>query len=215
MKITKLGHSCLIIEIKEINILIDPGSWTIEQHQKIKDIDIILITHKHADHLHLESFKEIIKNNPEAAIYTNSDVGEVLSGQGISFKVLEGIASAEAKGIKLEAFDCEHEEIYSPVVPLPKNTGYFIDEKFFYPGDSLTEPNRDIEIMGLPIAGPFMTLAQGIDYAKKVKPKKCFPMHDGMIKEESLIIYYKITQKALEKDEIEFVPIEIGNAVEF
>jgi len=48
MTLTKLGHCCLIIEDQGLRILTDPGEYTILQNQ-VKDIDLILITHEHAD----------------------------------------------------------------------------------------------------------------------------------------------------------------------
>lgn len=30
-----------------------------------------------------------------------------------------------------------------------QNTGYFINDKLFYPGDALTNPNKEIEILAL------------------------------------------------------------------
>ena len=55
MKITKLGHCCLLIETKDKRILTDPGSYTVEAHSKLGNIDYILFTHEHQDHYHLES----------------------------------------------------------------------------------------------------------------------------------------------------------------
>src|SRR4051812_27786091 len=57
MKIKKLGHCCLVIETKGIRIMTDPGNYSTLQADE-KNIDIILITHEHTDHLHIESLKK-------------------------------------------------------------------------------------------------------------------------------------------------------------
>lgn len=54
MKITKLGHCCLVIEEAGQKILTDPGTFTTSQND-MTDINILLITHEHADHYHLDS----------------------------------------------------------------------------------------------------------------------------------------------------------------
>ena len=72
MKIKKLGHCCLVIETNGKRIMTDPGSYTVDEQSNEKNIDLILITHEHGDHLHVESLKNILKNNTEAAIITNS-----------------------------------------------------------------------------------------------------------------------------------------------
>ena len=61
MKITKFGHCCLLIETKGKRVLTDPGSYTVEAHSKITDIDYLLFTHEHQDHYHLESLKVLRK----------------------------------------------------------------------------------------------------------------------------------------------------------
>ena len=63
MTITKIGHCCLLIEFNERKILTDPGTFSSAQNTLI-GIDVVLITHEHADHIHVESLAEIIKNNP-------------------------------------------------------------------------------------------------------------------------------------------------------
>ena len=65
MNVTKLDHCCLLINHKGLRILTDPGHYTVDLQNRLKNIDIILITHEHQDHLHTESLHELIKNNPK------------------------------------------------------------------------------------------------------------------------------------------------------
>ena len=39
MKIKKLGHCCLVIEINGRKIMTDPGSWTTDEQIKERNID--------------------------------------------------------------------------------------------------------------------------------------------------------------------------------
>jgi hypothetical protein len=88
MKITKFGHCCLLIETKGKRILTDPGSWSSLQND-ISNLDIILITHEHTDHMHVESLQTILSNNKDVQIFTNSGVGKILSEKGIGYSLLE------------------------------------------------------------------------------------------------------------------------------
>lgn len=213
MEITKLGHCCLVIEIDGVKILTDPGAWTSEQNQ-VKDIDIILITHEHLDHLHVESVKAILANNPPVVIYTNSGVGKILGEAGIGYKLLEKGAAETIKNILFESFECPHGEIYSGI-PLPQNTGYRIGNKLFYPGDSFTNPQVPVEILALPVAGPWMKISEAIDYAKAVKPQVCFPVHDGMIRHDIAGAFHAIAQRVIEQSGIKVVPLLAGESHEF
>jgi L-ascorbate metabolism protein UlaG (beta-lactamase superfamily) len=213
MKLTKFGHCCLLIETKGLKILTDPGNFTTEQNE-VKDIDMVLITHEHGDHLHVDSLKEVIKNNPEARVFTNSGVGKILDENGISCTLLEGRATETIGEVQIEAYDGKHEEIYKDFGQV-QNTGYFIDNKLFYPGDSFHNPEREVEVLALPVAGPWAVIHEVINYALAVKPKKVFPVHDGMIK-ESFRGFTKMLGDAILKDKgIEFVPMADGETKEF
>ncbi|MEX2054789.1 MAG: MBL fold metallo-hydrolase [Candidatus Andersenbacteria bacterium] len=180
MTITKLGHCCLVIEEAGVKILTDPGVWTTAQHD-LKNIDAILITHEHPDHFHLDSLRVVQSNNPEAIIITNRGVGKLLDSEGTSYALIEHGQSTSVKEVLIEGYGDEHAPIYPSIVPVV-NTGYLIAERFFYPGDAFTIPPKSAEVLALPVAGPWLTIAQAIDFAKTIKPKHAFPVHDGMLK---------------------------------
>ena len=180
MKITKLGHCCLVIEDSGVKILTDPGAYSKAQNQ-ITGIDIILITHEHPDHFHLESLRVVLKNNPASKIFTNSGVGALLQKEKIPFILLEDGRRSTEHTILLEGISQKHAVIY-PGFGDVINTGYFIQNRFFYPGDAFTDPQKPVEILALPVSGPWMKISEAIDYAKIIKPKIAFPVHDGMLK---------------------------------
>ena len=181
MKITKFGHCCLLVEEGGLRILIDPGNYTSKQNE-IKGIHVILITHhEHRDHLDMESLKLVLKNNPSAKIMTNRSAGTVLERERIPYTVLEGGQSTSENGILIEGFGRKHAIIY-PTLPEIDNTGYFIANRFFYPGDALTNPNKRVEILAFPVTAVWIKMSEAIDYVKELKPKICFPVHEGNLK---------------------------------
>lgn len=205
MKIKKLGHCCLVIEENERRIMTDPGSWTTETQKEEKNIDIILITHEHGDHIHIESLKEIIKNSPGAVVITNKGVGKLLDEAGIKYEILENKTPKDLLGIEVEAHECKHEEIFEDLGQV-QNTGYFINRRLFYPGDAFYNPNEPVEILALPVAGPWTNVKNAINYALEIKPKICFPVHDGML--ISFGANHNITKIVLEKSNIIFKDFE-------
>lgn len=213
MKIKKLGHCCLLVDTGKVKILTDPGSFTVDAHKGITGIDIILVTHEHGDHIHVDSLKEIIKNNPDAQVITNTAVGKLIEDAGIPFKKVEGSDATEILGALIEAFDAQHEEIFEQVGQV-QNTGYFVDNTFFYPGDAYCNPNKEIEVLALPVAGPWCKTPEAIRYALELKPKKAFPVHDGMIKEDKIGVAYKHPQNILGQHNIEFIPMMDGDEIE-
>jgi L-ascorbate metabolism protein UlaG (beta-lactamase superfamily) len=213
MKIKKFGHCCLLIQTNNLTILTDPGAFSNEQNT-IQGIDVVLITHEHHDHLHIDSLKEVLKNNPNAQVLTNSEVAKKLDEAGISYTILEGSDLKNINNIEIQACDSKHEEIFEEVGQV-KNTGYLIDNKLFYPGDSYGNPNKEIDILALPVAGPWCKISEAINYALKLKPKKAFPIHDGALQKERIGGAHKIPAQVLSQNGIEFMPMIDGDEREF
>ncbi|MBI5466019.1 MAG: MBL fold metallo-hydrolase [Candidatus Kerfeldbacteria bacterium] len=211
MKIAKLGHCCLVIEQGGLRILTDPGDYTTAQ-TGVRNIDAVLITHEHGDHLHLASLKIVLANNPGARVYTNSGVGEILKSEGLQYELLEDGQSAVIKGVTIEAHGAQHAPIH-PSVKEVVNTGYLIAGRFFHPGDAFYNPDRPIEILALPVSAPWLKIAEALEYAQVIKPKVCFPVHDGALK-----IFgapHKLPAAVLPPLGIGFKIPELGVAMEF
>jgi len=206
MKLTKFGHCCLLIEENELRVLTDPGNYTTAQND-IKDIDIVLITHEHADHLHIESLKNVIANNPRVKIITNGSVGTLLAKEEINYSIVDDGKQTTEKGVTIEGFGREHAEIFRTWKKV-ENTSYFIGQKFFYPGDAFYDPKRPVEILALPVAGPWCKISEVIDYALAIKPKKCFPVHDGVLSRPDTT--YRICGTIIGETGSEFFVPEIG-----
>ena len=179
MKITKFGHCCLLLEVDGIKILTDPGSFTTAQND-ITGLDAVLITHSHQDHYHAESVPMLVKNNPEAVFITNNEVGELLKKEGVTYtKVGDGELTV-VKGIKIEGFGKDHAQIYG-TMGLVENTGYFVADKFYFPGDNFHNPGKQVDVLALPVAAPWMKISDAINFVKEIKPRVTFGVHDGMI----------------------------------
>ena len=211
MHITKFGHCCLLIEENGVRILTDPGTYSTQQNE-VKNIDVVLITHEHADHVHIDSLKAILKHNPLAQVITNTSVGALLEKEGIAFQIVEDGQQTTKNGVLIEGFGNVHALLHASIPPI-QNTGYFVANKLFYPGDAFTNPGKHVEILALPVAGPWMKLAEAIDYALEIKPNICFPVHDGILKSPGLT--HLIPPKVLEPKGIMFMILEIEKKSEF
>ncbi|RJQ28565.1 hypothetical protein C4571_03415 [Candidatus Parcubacteria bacterium] len=213
MKITKIGHSCLLIEERSARILTDPGGYSAGQNA-VGNLDILLITQEHGDHCDVDSIKGILKNNPGAKVFTNRGAGKLLEAKKIAYDLLEDGQSITLKGVLIEAFGKKHAEIYKTVPPVD-NTGYLIARRLYHPGDALYNPGVKVEILALPVAGPWIKISEAIDYAKELQPKICFPIHDGMLKEGRAASAHVLPPKVLEPLGIKFVVLEEGKTMDF
>ncbi len=201
----------MLIEDNGKVIMTDPGAWTTAQNE-VTGIDIVLITHEHADHFYIDSLKTVLANNPQAIVVTNSRVGGLLAEHSITSVTLEHEQRSMFEGIEVAGFGKEHKNIY-PTVQNVMNTGFLIQNRFFYPGDAFTVPDAPVEILAMPIIGPWMTLAQAIDYAKEIQPHVCIPVHDGMLSPREWI--YTLPARLLPEVGIMFDPLELGKKKEY
>ena len=214
MKVTKYGHCCLLIEDKGVRVLTDPGSYTTAQND-VKDIHVVLITHEHGDHFHIESVKKILQNNPEVLIVTNTSVNELLKKENIlNTKVVEDGESFEYKGIVLNGHGNVHALIHEEW-PKVQNTGYMINERLYYPADAFHNPQVPVEILALPVAGPWVNFSEAIDFAIEINPKKYFTVHDGGLNEYGLGPTNRVVPTILKNHGIEYVNLELNKETEF
>jgi L-ascorbate metabolism protein UlaG (beta-lactamase superfamily) len=210
MVITKLGHCALLIDIKGKRILTDPGSYTVDAQVEIENLDYILYTHEHADHIHIDSLKRIREKNPNVEIYANVSAGDLLEKENIPYKLVQHKDIITLGEIIIEGIGEKHAEVHSSV-SIGDNTGFMIDKRLFYPGDALTNPDREVEILALPVAGPWLKIGEALDYALQLKPKNAFPVHDAVRHD----FIHSFVEKTLSKQDIQFFPLAEGEKQEF
>jgi len=207
MKVTKLGHCCFVVEPKEgVRIMTDPGAFSTMQNE-VKNISAVLITHEHQDHPHVDSLKKVLANNPSAIVITNTAVGNLLEEVGIKYIKIEEGQKYDLNTVNIAGFGNIHAEIYETYGRV-QNTGYMIDS-LCYPGDSFANPNSKVDIVALPVTGPWMCIKDAIDYAKKINPRIVFPVHDSHIHDWASFIW-RVPENLLKEVGIGFKKLELG-----
>ncbi|HEY0907913.1 MAG TPA: MBL fold metallo-hydrolase [Candidatus Paceibacterota bacterium] len=211
MKITKLGHCCLVIEIRGTRFLTDPGSYTTAQNEA-KNIDCIVVSHEHTDHLHVESLKTVLKNNPGAVVISNASVGKILEKESIPYTCVAHKQSTTVKGVAISGEGLKHAPIYTDYEQV-ENTGYFFDGKLFYPGDAFYKPESPVDILAFPVTAPWCKISEAMDYVLDVKPRVAFPVHDGnLVRQNGITV--RLPGIFLPKAGIQFIALELGKETE-
>ncbi|PID33538.1 MBL fold metallo-hydrolase [Candidatus Saccharibacteria bacterium] len=176
LKITKFIHACFSVNLEDQSLVVDPGVLTTDFVMP-KNVIGVVITHQHADHIDQDLINDIVEQNPELTIYTIDDVE---TGQPNQTKFVSAGQTVEVGSFKLEFFGGAHRPIHEDW-PICKNLGVMINDEIYYPGDSLTLPEKPVKILALPIAAPWLKTAEAMNFLMEIKPEKAFATHDAVL----------------------------------
>jgi len=177
MKVTKLEHACLVLEIDGAKLIIDPGVFTIPLVD-LTGIVGVVITHEHPDHWTAEHLERIRKQNPDVVFYGPSGVAAAASD--FTFTVVDDGDAAEIGPFTLGFYGTTHAEIHSSI-PLIQNVGVMVNDTLFYPGDSFTVPPVPVDTLAVPAGAPWLKIGEVIDYVLAVAPKRSIPVHQMVL----------------------------------
>ncbi|MDJ0105499.1 MBL fold metallo-hydrolase [Rhodococcus erythropolis] len=179
MNITHFGHACVLVETpgpaKDVRILLDPGTYS-PGFEDLRELDLILITHAHPDHLDIGRLQVLLEQNPTAELVHSAGASGALGNNG-GF-VAESGDSLNFHGIEISVIGGEHACIH-PDLPCSDNNGYLIAGTLLHPGDAFSVPPGQIDTLLIPIGGPWMKISESIDYLREVKPRVAVAIHQA------------------------------------
>lgn len=210
MKVTKYGHSCLLIEEGEAKLLFDPGMFS-EGVEEITGLTAILITHQHGDHVAFDKIKALQKNNSDVQIFSDHATVDVLAKEGIQSKGVKQGDSFEVAGVPVAVFGEWHAVIH-PKLPNVPNVGYLVNRRLFHPGDAFTNPEEAVEILAFVAAAPFAKVSESVEQINAVRPKIAIPIHEKVSAVPEML--FSMIQGGLDEG-IEFVALKDGESREF
>ena len=210
MHITHLGHACVLVEVDDVRVLIDPGAYS-DGFEELEGIDLILISHVHADHYDAARVPALFAANPDAIVAASAAVATALPAE-LGVTILEPGTSTLA-GVQIETTGSVHAVIH-PLLPNVANSGYVIAGRVWHPGDSFDHPQRSIDILLLPVGGPWMRLADAIDFERSVAPTVSIPIHEAGLSPLHQKLHYQLLT-TLAPTGTQFLPLERGITHEF
>ncbi len=180
MKITKYPQSCLLVETNNKKILIDAGGLKYQEKflDNWKTVDLVLITHKHGDHIKIDVLKEL--NKP---IYSTQEVQNTYPE--IEFNIVKENDVLQFDNIKVEVVKAIHG--YNPNLKDGKevfeNVGYIIDDgicRLYITSDTICFKNDyKADIVALPITAHGLTMSsyEASLFAIELGAKLVLPIH--------------------------------------
>ena len=184
MRIVKFGHACVRVEHDGVAVVVDPGVFT--EVGALDGADAVLITHEHADHYlpdHLRATDAPVFTIDAVAAKIREDAPDVAERVTV-------VRPGEEfdTGLPVRAVGELHAVIH-PEFPRFYNSGYVLtagDQKVYHPGDALTGPDEDVDLLCVPVSAPWLKASEAIDFARAVKAPRNLAIHDRIYSEAGL-----------------------------
>ena len=178
MKLTHLGHACLLVETDGARLLIDPG--TTSSFEDVRDLDAVLVTHQHADHVDVPRLAALLAANPGARLVVDPDSVTAVDGLPADHVVARpgdrltfGGSTVDVAGRPARRRLRRRARLHELGLPrrrrrAPAPRRLVLRAR---PRRSTCSPS--------PIDGPWLKLSEAVDYVHAVAPRVAVPIHEG------------------------------------
>jgi len=202
--LTFLGHATVLLEIAGMRILTDPlvferllilrRTSTRLDPALHRDIDAVLISHLHVDHLHIRSLVEIGRGT---RVIMPAGGERLLTGHG--FTQVEGVRPGDVMTVgpvRVTATFADHDGRRPPLGPAGPPLGFLLEEgptKVYFAGDTDVFPGMSDLAPGLDVAmlpvwgwGPrlghgHMNPRRAAEALRLLAPRYAVPIHWGTL----------------------------------
>jgi len=199
MNLTRLGHASLLVESESSRLLIDPGGFSTTWHT-LTDLDAVLVTHQHADHIDVNNIGPLLDANPQARVVVEPAVVEMLGDRSPETAMVGDILSFG--DLKIEIVGGQHAVIHDRI-PRVGNVGLVIrmtrGPTLFHPGDSYATAPSGVDVLALPLTAPWARVGMTIDFANAVRPGVVVPIHDAIVNELGRPTYMRMCREVIDE----------------
>jgi L-ascorbate metabolism protein UlaG (beta-lactamase superfamily) len=217
VRLTHLGHACLLVETGDQRILIDPGVFS-PGIVDVTGLSVILVTHQHADHVDLERLPAVLEANPQARLYAEPQAAAVMEKANIAAERTVAGEPLTFGPLQIMPVGDEH-ALINEALPRIGNLGVVLrsegEPSLFHPGDAYdAEPGR-VDILALPLNAPWAAGRDTVAFAQRISPRVVVPIHDALLSDIGRGLYLSQVQRFgpedMElRDLSDGVPVDVG-----
>ena len=197
-----IGHSSVVIELDGVRLLTDPVTRArvgplrrvepVPARQRIREIDAVLISHLHWDHLDIPSLRDL---GPGTPIFVPAGSGAWLRRAGFAdVRELAIGGDASVGSVRVRAVPAAHSGYRPPLGPTAPPLGFVVrgSRSVYFAGDTdlfegMAELGEGIDVALLPVWGWGPTLGRGghldplraAQALRLIRPRAAVPIHWG------------------------------------
>ncbi len=196
MRLTHFGHSCVLVEIGDRRILLDPGTFS-AGFEELRGLDAIVVTHQHPDHCDPERFGPLAQANADARLLLEAQTaGQLAEADTLSGRI-ETLTPGEEvtlEAVTLRPVGQRHAVIHADI-PRIDNTGVVLsaagEPTLCHPGDALDAEPGEVDILCVPVNAPWCAMKETVDFARRIGAPQLMPIHDGLLGQNGRELYLR------------------------
>ncbi len=181
MRITHLGHACLLVEIADARIMVDPGNFS-DDPREVTGLDAIVVTHQHPDHLDRDRLPDLARANPDAVVLADSESVPILGDLGV---MAQAISAAHRVGAATLTPHGRLHAVIHEELPRITNVGVRLDAEgepsFYHPGDALDADFGEVDVLAFPLSAPWQASKEMTAFLRAHNAPYAVPIHDRIL----------------------------------
>lgn len=192
MQLTHLGHSCVLVEVADQRILIDPG--TLAAFDDVRDLTAVLVTHQHPDHVDPARLAGLLDANPRARAWMEPQAADAVTeaAAGHDLGRMTSGRALELGPVTVTPVGQRH-AVITDYVPRIDNLGYVVraegEPTLFHPGDALDADPGEVDVLCVPVNAPWAKVAETVEFVRRIAPGRAVPVHDGLLNDTGRELY--------------------------
>ncbi|MCL2466319.1 MAG: MBL fold metallo-hydrolase [Micrococcales bacterium] len=207
MRVERHGHSCVVVHAAG-QLVVDPGAWS-QVSLALDGADAVLATHEHPDHLDVDAV--VASGLP---VWGPAPVVDLLAAAGAGADRLHPVADGDLvtpAGVRVRVLGEWHELVH-PDAPRFANVGYLIDDRVLHPGDAyVTVPDGvQVELAFVPVSGPWLRIADVVDWVRRVRPTTVVPIHDALASQRGAALALQWIERLCDVDIVDAGEVQLG-----
>ncbi|WP_336921755.1 MBL fold metallo-hydrolase [Aquipuribacter sp. SD81] len=197
MRVTSLGHSCLLVETGGARVLLDPGAFSPDVPGSLArllgdaPLDAVLVTHAHPDHCDADAVRTLVGQHDGLRVLAEQGAHDALAQAGVTADLLAVGDRVDLDGLALEAVGGQHAVIHDDV-PRIGNVGVLLrgdGTTVFHPGDSYGTTPDGVDVLAVPLNAPWAAVKETVEFVRAVAPRVALPVHDALLREDRREVY--------------------------
>jgi L-ascorbate metabolism protein UlaG (beta-lactamase superfamily) len=224
MRLTFYGHSCVRLDGgadatgAATRLAIDPGTLA-DAASALDGATAVLVTHEHPDHVDAGALVPAMTANPALDAWTTPGAAALLVDAGAPAGRVHPVAPVDTVRTgqaRVTVGGGQHAVIHERIDRIENRT-YRVEldgVTVHHPGDSFDLPDGSVDVLLVPVAAPWLRLADAIDHTLAASARVVVPVHDAPLSEVGHGLVAKFLDTARLGGEHEYLRLRPGESCE-